>query len=374
MIPPILLAGLLLIDIGDTFGYPVGVTGQIHTAASIVGAIVSVLMGVWSVRYHHKSLLLLGLLFCCISTVGCAFSLNFTMLLLAFSITGIGGAMIDPMTFSLVGKHFPLEQRGRAVGWLFTGGPIAYIIGPPIIGFIAGLAFGGWRGAFLGFVLPVSLLGLTMAKKGVPTPDQSPHPMRSKESVWEGFKKVFANHSAMACLVGTIFSLAGLQAIVFYSISFFRERFLVSIGWAAIILPVMALCYLVGAQVGGRVVNRFGRKPLTILSAVVAGVIIFFFMNVSHLWSSILLAFFGSLCAGMTAATSASLSLEQVPSYRGTMMSLRSAATYIGTALGAGIGGLVLLRLDYEAVGLALGGMYIAAVLIFYFLAIDPTS
>ena len=42
--PPGFLTGLLLLDIGNSFGLAVGVTGQIRTAASIVGVLSALLI------------------------------------------------------------------------------------------------------------------------------------------------------------------------------------------------------------------------------------------------------------------------------------------------------------------------------------------
>lgn len=72
-------------------------------------------------------------------------------------------------------------------------------------------------------------------------------------------------------------------------------------------------------------------------------------------------------------AAATSLTLEQVPRFRGAMMSIRAAALSVGQALGAGVGGLALLLYDYEFVGISLGGMGIIGAAIFYLLAIDPT-
>ncbi len=55
-------------------------------------------------------------------------------------------------------------------------------------------------------------------------------------------------------------------------------------------------------------------------------------------------------------------------------MSLRTAATGMGAALGAGVGGLALIWLDYEGIGIALGAMSLTATIIFYLLVSDPTS
>jgi predicted MFS family arabinose efflux permease len=76
---------------------------------------------------------------------------------------------------------------------------------------------------------------------------------------------------------------------------------------------------------------------------------------------------------GMMASAASSLTLEQVPRFRGSMMSLGSAATSLGSAVGAAVGGMALIWYDYEALGSILGGLGIISAVIFYFVTIDPT-
>lgn len=109
--------------------------------------------------------------------------------------------MAEPMIYTLLAAHIPLEQRGRAIGWLVTGATLAPMIGAPVMGYIAGL--GGWRMAFLGFVLPIALLGLGSAAKGVPSSSQGPHPSKGQKKFLEGLKEVLSTRSAVACLGGS---------------------------------------------------------------------------------------------------------------------------------------------------------------------------
>jgi predicted MFS family arabinose efflux permease len=121
---PVLVVGLLLPDIGDTFGQSVGMIAQIQTLASLVTAITAILMGVWFVRYNFRSLLLLGLLLSSLATFGCSIAFNFPMMLISYSIIwGIGLAMVEPMLFTITGEQFPLEQRAKAIGWLIISYP-----------------------------------------------------------------------------------------------------------------------------------------------------------------------------------------------------------------------------------------------------------
>jgi len=107
--PPNFLTGLLLIDIGESFGLSVGVTGQIRTAASIVGVLSALLISALSLRFRPKSLLVGGLVVLVASTVGCALAPSFPVLLVIYALTGMAGSLVGPMAFTLIAEHFPSD-------------------------------------------------------------------------------------------------------------------------------------------------------------------------------------------------------------------------------------------------------------------------
>jgi predicted MFS family arabinose efflux permease len=76
----------------------------------------------------------------------------------------------------------------------------------------------------------------------------------------------------------------------------------------------------------------------------------------------------------MVASAANSLTLEQVPKLRDTMMSIDSAVVNLGSALGTVVGGIALLFFDYEGLASALGAMAIVAAIVVSLLAIDPTK
>lgn len=59
--PIAVLAALLLVDMGKTFGTGVGMTGQINTTYSIAAFAFALATSALSIRFKHKSLLLTGL-------------------------------------------------------------------------------------------------------------------------------------------------------------------------------------------------------------------------------------------------------------------------------------------------------------------------
>ena len=84
--PALNIFGLLLIDIGQTFGRPVGVMGQAQSLFMIVGFVSALLISALSVRFSYKLLLLIGLLVQAISALGSGLALNFNMMLVCYAL------------------------------------------------------------------------------------------------------------------------------------------------------------------------------------------------------------------------------------------------------------------------------------------------
>ena len=366
------LTGLLLIDIALTYEVTVGIMGQINTVYYAVAVFFALFMGALSVQFRHKSLLMVGLISITISALGCFFASSFNLMLLLYSLSGVGTAMVTPMAITLIGDYLPLEERANAISWIVASGALSYVIGAPAIGFIAG--FGGWRLVLLSFILPISVTSLLLAFFGLPSESCNHQPTVSRMVSIRSFREVLLNRLAIACLVGNTLRSIAFMAVLLYGISFFREHFLASTGFASIVMLSAASSYTLGSLICGRFVNRFGRKTLTVWATLLAGIFTISFAYLPTLWLSLALFFLGAWFFGMGASAASSLTLEQVPKFRGTMMSLTSAAESLGSALGAALGGVILVLFNYSIMGSVLGALGIVAATVFYFLAIDPCA
>ena len=369
--PVSVILSLLLIEIGQSFGLPVGVTGQISTVRSSTAFVSSMLMGALSVRYKHKALLTTGLIFLSVATLGCSLSSSFFLLLSFYVMIGFGVAMIMPMTTSLVAKHLPLEKRTSAIGLLMATLSVSFLLGTPIIRFISDI--GGWQLPYLVYAFPFPLLSLLLVFKGLPSESDSEKGSKSGGSLIAGYRGVLSNRSAIACLVSNALAGATFSGLTVYSVSFYREHFLLSKGTATYFLVGAALIYTVGSLISSRFVIKLGRKQVTYLSALMTGVFTVIFTVIPVLWISMVSALFACLFAGIRSTAHVSLIVEQVPEFRGTIMSMSAAFVNLGTALGSGLGGLALLWYSYEAIGPTLGLFGLASAIIVYLIAVDPT-
>jgi predicted MFS family arabinose efflux permease len=297
-------------------------------------------------------------------------------MLFFFALEGAGTVMVGVMGFTLIGDLLPLSKKAKAVSYVIATTYLTAIVGVAAIGFIADVA--GWRSVFALFVLPVSVVGLALAFLSIPHRSYAEPLEAGKEAYLNAFKQVLFNKSAAACLVGTM--LMSAVSLALFTTGFFREQFSASRDLAAVIVMGAASMYVVAAIVAGRLINRVGRKTLTVAGALGSSILAMLIFFMPNLWLAVTvdMAHVWFAATGITAFSC--YALEQVPKSRSTMMSLRSIFTEMGGAIGAALGGALLvlfsynLALSYQTVGIAFGAIGISASAVFYFLTKDPNK
>lgn len=279
--------------------------------------------------------------------------------------------MITPMTMSLTAEHTQDEKRESAIGWIIMSMPVASIIGSLAINYIAG--YGNWRLPFLAFILPINVLSLIFVAMAVPSSQVHSTPS-SNADLFKGFKETLSNRSALACLIGTVFSSMAIGGFLVYQASFFRQRYLVSTDVTSLIFIGNAIFMAFGSRISGRLMRRFGNQRLWTLAMVLSGASILLALIIPNQWISLILSLILNFQFGLAFTSANSLTLDQVPNFRGTIMSLFTAGNNMGMTLGASLGGMILLRFNYGSLGIFLGLVGFLAAVIVYFKAHARTS
>jgi MFS family permease len=162
------------------------------------------------------------------------------------------------------------------------------------------------------------------------------------------------------------------MAMVSYAPSYYREQFGFSTAQATLVVIGSSVFFILGTRICGRLVSRFGRKPMMLWPAALAALSIFAYLNIPNIWLSLAARFLGSTFSAVVFTAANSLTLEQVPRFRGTVMSLNQASFSLGGVLGSGLGGLMVLLSGYPAMGFSHGAMMLVAMSILFFLAKEP--
>ena len=362
---------LFVVDVASTFHVPVGVASQLATVNNAGALFFGLLMSVLVVRFRHKFLMLAGALVTIIAAIGNFFTPALFIMQIFFVIEGIGSAIVGIMSPTLIGDLLPLKNRASPVSYVFATGWIMALISIPWSGFIANVV--GWRFVFILQMLPLSLAGLMLAFFGVPSKSRETT-VRMKGSVLKRFKQILTDKSAIACLVSGVLSISG-PGMAIFGVALYRQRFSMPLDFTvALSLAIVAL-HVVGNLVAGRLTNKFGAKPVAVTCKLLAGVSTITFFLMPNLLGALVFNFLQVWFASLVSPAYTCLALSQVPKSRGSMMSLftttRNLARTIATAVGGAL--LVLTYGFYGAVGLALGGMSLAAAIILFLFAKDPT-
>jgi len=369
------MLSLFLPQIADTFlgsrdQAAIGLASQTAAVNSAAEFVLAFAMSILAIRFRHKSLLLLGMVLVVLSNVGCFFAPDFVTFQAFFAMEGAGSVVVSILAITLIGDILPFSKKARAVSLFSAGVYLAVIVGLPSLLFVSNVA--GWRSTFLLFGLPVSIAGLVLAQFSIPSRSHEQQPRAEKSAYIASFKQVLMNKSALACLVGKVVGSASVVAL--YVLTFYQQQLSLSQSWAVGVGLTNAALFLVGSLIGGRLISRFGAKKVAVTCGLGSGLLTAAFFNMPTLPLTLAFNFTSVIIGAFAIPAFICLTVDQVPKYRGTLMSLHRIALNAGEAIGAAVGGVVLALFSYQVLGLVFGGFAIASAAIFLFLVKQPTE
>jgi predicted MFS family arabinose efflux permease len=140
--------------------------GQFGTAVSAYAfsaGISGVLAAGFADRFDRKHLLLFFYVGFTVGTTFCALAPNYHLLLLGRIVTGVFGGVVGSIVLAIITDLFPLQQRGRVMGFVQTAFAASQVLGIPAGLFLANhwnwhVAFGAIVGFAIAVILAVLLL------------------------------------------------------------------------------------------------------------------------------------------------------------------------------------------------------------------------
>ncbi len=357
-----MLLSLFITDMAQMFGVEVGIMGIARSAAEIGSVVMGVLLGGLSVRYQQTSLLLLGIGIICASTLTLGVILVFPLFIVLFALFGVSRVTIRSMSQSLVGQLFPTAERPTITSYLVIGEVGGYLIGSTLSIFIP-----SFQTISLLFLCPLSAVVLIVVLTRMPsTPLVKRNPLTA-------FREVFRNRSAtMELLSHALAVVSTNHCYLTFFMPLYLLRFQADRAFITMVFSIACVILVGMGMIGGRVINKVGRKPVVVVSSILISLMCAVMMLAPIFEVSLMGWIIAGVGVGLYLASSNSYALEQLPEYRGTMMSLHLTAQFIAQAIGSTVGGLLLIGYGFDGLGLfSLLGLI--AGLLFQFFTIDPT-
>ena len=366
---PTVVVSILLIEIAATYNVTPPIASQLNTASSLMGIIFALIMGILSVRYDHRTMLLLGLIIYALSAASGFVSGSLMILLLLYATTGVAYAIINPMINSLIGTNIPAERRTSVIGYTMGCLAFIYAVGSLSAAYLSKVV--DWQMALLLVVAPISIVNLVLALLFIPHTKRQASGNTSL-NLLSGYRESLRNVSVLACLIGTAIGMAVWNIYLLYSSSYMRQTFGVSASFCSEVVISFAFMYIVGCLLTGRLARRLGRKTLTVYSISLVSFLSLFAMVSSSVYMYIGIGTVVSVFAGMLVTIQASLTLDQVPQFRGTVMSLSSASVSLGSMMAAVAGGIIISFFGYGIYAITMGVIGFIGAATFHFFAKEP--
>ncbi|AMQ57958.1 MFS transporter [Algoriphagus sanaruensis] len=162
-------------------------------------------------RFDRKKILLWVYVGFTLGTLGCAFSPNFPILLIARVLSGVFGGLTSALILAIIGDVVPFEHRGKAMGLVMSAFSFASVMGVPLGLFLASLS--NWHTPF--FILTgLSVVSLGMIIKFIPElSDHLVHDIKRPHPL-EVIRRVTGNANQMRAITLSVMMMFGQFMII----------------------------------------------------------------------------------------------------------------------------------------------------------------
>jgi predicted MFS family arabinose efflux permease len=334
--------------------------GHLVTAFSLAYAIGAPVMAVLTAGLERRRLLAVAMGGFALANLLAALAPGYTGLLAARLLLALSAASFMPAASGYAAALGGSERRGRALSTITTGLTLAIIAGVPL-GVLVGQGF-GWRATFFGVagLAAISLLGILIW-----LPRQPP-------GVTAGLGERLAlakRRDILGVLVTSVLTVAGTFTVYTYLGVFIAGVAGLGPHALAPVLLGFGLASAVGTQLSGSAADRWGARSTVIVGAGLALLAYLAFSLSAALGPAraapvmlpaILL--WGLASWGLITAQQARL-VALAPALAPVSLSMNSSAIYLGSAMGAAAGALVIADGATKRLGWVAAGFGLAALL-----------
>jgi predicted MFS family arabinose efflux permease len=334
--------------------------GHLVTAFSLAYAIGAPIMAVLTAKLERRRLLAIAMAGFAFANLLAALAPDYVALLAARLMLALSAATFMPVASGYAAALGGPERRGRALSMVTNGLTLAIVAGVPL-GVLVGEGF-GWRATFLGVagLAALSLLGILA---GLPR-------QRAGTAASLGERLALAKRrDVLAVLATSVLTVAGTFTIYTYLGVFLADVAGVGPQGLALVLLSFGLASAAGTRLGGDAADRWGARPTVIVGGGLA-LLAYLALTLGPglgptsampvLLPAILL--WGLASWGLMTAQQARLA-ALAPALAPVSLSLNSSAIYLGSAMGAAAGALVVAEGVAEHLGWVAAGFGLAALL-----------
>ena len=325
----------LLNDIRTSLEVSITTAGQLISISAFVVCLGAPLIATWVGQWDRRRLLVGSLLWYAMLHLLAAFAPGYWSLLACRVLAMVAAAVYTPQAAACIGMLVPQAQRGRAITFVFLGWSVASVLGTPLGTWIGGTFGWRWSMALLALLSLLSALWLAARlPKGLVPPALS-------AAAW---RQTLLSPALMLTLSITVVSAAGQFVLFSYMAPYVVQRFAVSPTQFSLMLLAYGACGFAGnAWVSRRIDHLGAERTMAIALAAIAIGMALVSQSTSFAWMVLAILPWGLGVFASNSSQQARL-VGLAPVLAPASVALNTSAMYLGQALGATLGGWLILH------------------------------
>ncbi len=294
-------------------------------------------------RFDRKKLLLFFYVGFIAGTLFCGLANTYPMLIAARIITGLFGGVMGSIALAIIADLFPIQQRGRAMGFTQMGFGASQVLGIPIGLYIAN--HWGWQAPFLMIVGLATLTWLVVLFKMQPITKhlELKTEKNAFSHLWHTMK---LRYYRIGFLSTALLSLGGFMMMPWGS-AFAINNLKVTYGQLPILFMASGLVALVVMPLVGKLSDKIDKVKIFFIAAIWTMVAIIIYTNLTPVPFYLVITLNILLMIGILSRIVPAMALvSAIPKMqdRGAFMSINSSLQQIAGGIAAAVGGLIVVQ------------------------------
>lgn len=296
-------------------------------------------------RYDRKKLLLFFYAGFIVGTLCCAIAPSYIYLVAARIVTGLFGGVISSMAMAIIADIFPLQQRGRVMGYLQLGFSASQVLGIPVSLLIANLW--GWQYPFV-LVSAIGLIVLIMIAVKLQPLQQHLQIQQTRSPLLHLRHALSIGRYHIGYIATALMSIGGFMMMPFSS-SFAVNNLHIIQNQLPVLFMASGITTLVVMPLIGKLSDKMDKFKLFTFASILMMTIVVIYTNLgpTPFWIVVALnmLMMSSIMSRMIPSSALTSAIPEAQD-RGAYMSITASLQQIAGGIAAAVAGIIVTQKD----------------------------
>lgn len=346
--------------------------GWVVSAYAFSAGISGVLAAGFADKYDRKKLLVIFYIGFLIGTALCAMATSFHTLLIARIVTGLFAGVVGSASMAIVTDLFPIQMRGRVMGYITMAFGGSQVFGIPI-----GLQLAnswGWHYAFWLIVLFGIALGAVILFYMKPVTDHLK--LKTEKNPVDHLLHTITFKPYIIGFLGTMLLATGGFMLMPFASTFTINNLGIHQDALPKLYFITGICSLITMPLIGRVADKLDKYMVFLAGTALSMLMVIVYTQLGHTTFGMLtlinIIMFTGIMSRMVPAGALTSAIPQ-PQDRGAFMSVNSSVQQVSGGIAAAVAGSIIVEnpdktlSHFDTVGyVTVAAMVVAAVIMFF--------